>query len=253
MCDKEELVKPFYYTGGETGLLLVHGFTACPVDMRPLGEYFSRLGYTVCAPLLKGHGTSPEQMKETSWQDWVDSASAGIVRLKEQCAKVIAIGHSMGGLISLFVASQGTVDGVISVNAPVIFQDRDLHSAEQLLGKLEYAEKPHKESEISYSKEGIPHFSYSKVPVACFVSLNRAIGEVRQELNKIECPALVIQSMEDATVHPQSAGIIADNIQHKQKDLIYWPGGEHNLPLSAERESLAQKIQDFLVKQDLAV
>lgn len=253
MYQKEELVKPFIFSGGKTGILLIHGFTACPIDLKPLGERFQALGYSVSAPLLSGHGLTPEEMRNTSWKDWQASADQAMTALKTTCSRVIAIGHSMGGLIALSLAAQGKVDGVVSINAPIIYSQRELHFADRLLGMQEYVDKPNKETEISVNKEGLPHFSYLKVPVECFVSLNKAITPVQNELRKIKCPALIVQSLGDNTVHPRSGRMIEKSISHRQKDVIYWAKQDHYLPLSSERDRLADKIHQFLMKYNLSV
>ena len=49
--------EPVYNAGGESACLLLHGFTSSPYEMRLLGEYLGREGYTVSIPLLPGHGT----------------------------------------------------------------------------------------------------------------------------------------------------------------------------------------------------
>jgi carboxylesterase len=251
MIGKDKLINPFYLAGGDPGLLLVHGFTACPVDMKPLGKKLNSFGYTVSAPLLAGHGLTPEELLKTNWDDWVESTLQACLALKEKRNQVVAIGHSMGGLLALWLAVRGLVAGVVSINAPVIYQDPNLHLAERLLGIQEFAAKPYKESEISHTKEGLPHFSYLKVPVACFVSLNKAITLVQNELPKIACPALIVQSLGDKTVNPRSGGIIEAGINHRQKEMVYWEGEDHYLPLSPARDRLAEKIKNFLGKYNL--
>lgn len=49
---------PFILTGGDDGILLIHGFTGSPAEMRPLGCYLHERGLTVSAPLLPDHGTT---------------------------------------------------------------------------------------------------------------------------------------------------------------------------------------------------
>ena len=45
---------------GDNGkaVLLLHGYTGSASEMRPLGEYLHKHGYTVLCPLLPGHGTT---------------------------------------------------------------------------------------------------------------------------------------------------------------------------------------------------
>lgn len=253
MYNKEELTKPFFFQGGEIGILLVHGFSACPVDMQPLGEKLNSFGYTTCAPLLSGHGLTPEEMRKTSWKDWVRSADQALEHLKETSGKVIAVGHSMGGLIALSLASQGKLNSVISINAPIVYRERGLHFVDRLLGKQEYIEKPKRDSEISINREGLPHFSYTKVPVECVVSLNKAITPVQNELRKIKCPSLIIQSLEDKAIHPRSGRMIEKSITNCPKDVIYWAKEDHYLTLSSQRNELAERIHSFLIKHNLSV
>lgn len=252
MYIKEELIKPFYFDGGKVGIVLIHGFTACPIDMKPLGEALNTYGYTIAAPLLAGHGLTPEELKNTSWYDWVDSASEAVKALRERCEKVIAVGHSMGGLIALSLAAESKLDGVVSINSPIIYSDRNFHFADRLLGKQEYLDKENKQTEISVNREGLPHYSYIKVPVNSFVSFNKAITPVQNELGKIECPALVVQSLEDKMVDPKSGRMIEKSIKHRHKDVIYWAKEDHYIILSAQRNKLADKIQVFLMKNKLS-
>ena len=46
------LAREFLLEGDRRGVLLIHGFTATPSQMRPLGEALHREGYTVLAVLL---------------------------------------------------------------------------------------------------------------------------------------------------------------------------------------------------------
>lgn len=251
MYRKEELIQPFSFRGGKSALLLIHGFTACPVDLRPLAESFREWGYTLTAPLLSGHGSSPEKLKETSWEDWAGEAAKALTVLRKNCTRVAAVGHSMGGLIALMLAARREVDAVVSINAPMVYCDADLHKADSLLGKQDYVLKPRKNTEISVNREGLPHFSYIRVPVESFVSLNKAISAVGNELEKIECPALIVQSENDKTVHPVSAEIINRKINHSAKEVIIWPNEDHHLPLSCARKELAAAIKEFLTKYQI--
>ncbi|NTV37277.1 MAG: carboxylesterase, partial [Anaerolineaceae bacterium] len=52
--------EPFLLPGGKVGCLLIHGFTGTPKEMRWWGEDLAGRGYTVLAPRLAGHATTPK-------------------------------------------------------------------------------------------------------------------------------------------------------------------------------------------------
>ena len=51
--------KPFTIESGKRAVLLLHGFTGNPNDVKRLGRYLAERNYTVHAPLYKGHGLDP--------------------------------------------------------------------------------------------------------------------------------------------------------------------------------------------------
>ena len=55
---------------GDVGVVLVHGFTGTPYEVRYLGEQLWRAGLSAAAPLLPGHGTTVSELEHTTWHDW---------------------------------------------------------------------------------------------------------------------------------------------------------------------------------------
>ena len=82
-------------------MLLIHGFCSTPPEMRGLGEHLAANGFRVHGALLKGHGTTPDDLETTDWKDWVDSAQAQLDGLRRECRQVFVAGQSMGGALSL--------------------------------------------------------------------------------------------------------------------------------------------------------
>ncbi len=76
---------PFFLDGGPTGILLIHGFTGSPPEMRLVGDYLHVAGLTVSAPLLPGHGTAIEDMNRVRWQDWAEHVEAAYQELRSRC------------------------------------------------------------------------------------------------------------------------------------------------------------------------
>ncbi|MBW2258692.1 MAG: esterase, partial [Deltaproteobacteria bacterium] len=69
---------PFLLPGGPVGVLLIHGFTGAPAEMRPIAEPLHAAGCTVSGPLLPGHGTRWQDMNRCRWQAWADHAEAAL-------------------------------------------------------------------------------------------------------------------------------------------------------------------------------
>ena len=77
--------EPFSATGGDRGVLVLHGFTGSPHSMRPLAESLANRGYSVELPRLPGHGTTLEDLVPTRWGDWSAAAAASYELLAARC------------------------------------------------------------------------------------------------------------------------------------------------------------------------
>ena len=115
--------EPFLLPGGTKGVLLIHGFTGSPSEMRLLGDYLHQLGYTVLAVRLCGHGTNVKELRETNWRHWFSTVENGYHILKGLCSKITVVGLSMGGLLSLKLAAEYPVSKVVSLSTPIYIAD----------------------------------------------------------------------------------------------------------------------------------
>src|SRR2546427_383316 len=86
--------------GARSAVLLLHGFTGSPWEVRPLGESLAARGYCVLGPRLPGHGTDPEAMLYVTHLDWEREAESALASLKN-FDRVFVAGLSMGALLRL--------------------------------------------------------------------------------------------------------------------------------------------------------
>ncbi|MDQ7093092.1 alpha/beta fold hydrolase [Desulfosporosinus sp. PR] len=256
MKPQKRLVEPFCFPGNHVGCLLIHGFSGSPSEMRYLGEGLANLGWTVLGIKLSGHGTTPEEMSKTRWEDWAGDAEAGVSELRKTCTKVIGIGLSMGGLLALHLAALGLIDGIVSMNSPMLLADRRTRYLRLIRPFREFVGKPkspkattaslRSESRSESFQLKPERFVYEKIPVDSLISLNKAIRQVRHQLYKIHCPALLMQSRTDTTVAPISIQIISKNIRARKFEVLYWEHSGHILTLGPERDEVVLKIHEFL-------
>lgn len=245
MKAKPRSPETFFYPGGKAGLLLLHGFTGSTAEMQPMGRFFHKLGFTVHAPLLAGHGTTPEAMARTRWPDWWQSALNGYDRLiGEGCEQIVASGLSMGGLLALRLACHRSPAALILLNTPVDVRDKRIRWAKYVHYARPYIprsgkKEAHIESEM---------FPYERTPVACIASLWQFINLTKKELAQVTTPALIVQSTIDETVEPSSGDYIYSHIGSHYKEMKQYHKSGHIITLDKEREHVFRDAADFLEK-----
>ena len=235
--------EPFLLPGGERGVLLVHGFTGSPSEMRLLGNYLNDIGYTVFAPRLAGHGSSPEDMAKTSWPQWYSSVEDAYILLSGLCSEIDVVGLSMGGLLSLKLSSEYPVNRVVSLSAPIYIADNRLPMLPLYRLVRSYAPKRRRRF---YDIDEIYSVCYDRTPLNCLQSLIELIKDVDQLLPTLLNPTLIVQSRNDHTVRPKSAKHIYDRIGSRYKQLIWLEDSGHIVTLDLEREQVFEVIADFL-------
>jgi carboxylesterase len=104
----------FYLPGGRSGVLLIHGLTGTPTEMRLVGKGLHRAGFTVYGMQLAGHCGTEEDLLKTGWRDWYRSTWEAADRLRKDVDHLFVAGLSMGALLALKLAADrpDKVDGL---------------------------------------------------------------------------------------------------------------------------------------------
>jgi carboxylesterase len=239
---------PFFLSGGPVGVLLIHGFTGAPPEMRRIGDYLNKKGLTVSAPLLPGHGTYAADMNRYSWQSWFHHTVKALDDLHSSCGAVFVGGLSMGSLITLQLAQERRFVKGIILFSPAI----------RLAGKLillspvaRYFISTMKKARSFYADPSSEHYtwSYDKNPVRASHELLKLIRQVEKILPNVTCPALLIQSTKDPTICPDSGRIIYERIGSKDKEIMVLNNSGHRLTVDAQWEQVAEKTCEFILKR----
>ncbi|MHB8333792.1 MAG: alpha/beta hydrolase [Acidimicrobiales bacterium] len=190
--------EPFEAAGGDTGVLVLHGFTGNPSSVRPLAEFLAADGFTVLLPRLPGHGTSVADMMTTSWADWTGAALEAYDDLAGRTARVAVVGLSMGGGLSAYVAQRRTVGAVVFINPLVKPPVPEMIDGLNQLLEAGLTTIDAIGSDVK--REGVSELAYDATPLACAKSLFDGIGEVYDALGSIVAPSLLLSSREDHVV-----------------------------------------------------
>ncbi len=237
----------------DLGIVLTHGFLATPAEVRGFGEQLASLGYPVIGPRLKGHGTSPWDLRERSWEDWVESVRQAYDVMLAYCDQVCLIGFSTGGAISLMLAADEPdgLAGVVSVSTPIKFVNKNmvfvplLHTANRLVGWL-----PAYEGIVPFrynDKTENTHINYRSMPVHALFELRMLVSKLENRLEDVHCPALILQGDHDPVVQPESAAIVMDKIGSADKRLEMIPSIRHGI-LYGDIGATREHIIEYLVK-----
>jgi len=237
--------EPFFLPGGRRGVLLIHGFTGLPAEMRLLGEYLHRRGYTVLGVRLSGHATNIQDLVRQRAEDWLDSARDGYALLSGACAQVAVIGHSMGGLLALALAAEKKVAQVVTLAAPIyIAEERGIEALpprEQCAGLT----VPKARRRLKNVPPAV-NCTYRQMPLISVHELLDVIGKVKPRLPEVLAPILIMQSRADHTAAPRSADYIYEHVGSRVKEMFWLEKAGHLLPLEPERELVFARAAAFL-------
>ncbi|TAM63156.1 MAG: alpha/beta fold hydrolase [Rhodanobacter sp.] len=96
----------FFFEGGRSGVLLIHGLTGTPMEMRLLGKGLNRAGFTVHGMQLAGHCGNAEDLLATGWRDWYASVEQAADEMLDKVDHLFVGGLSMGALLALKLAAE---------------------------------------------------------------------------------------------------------------------------------------------------
>ncbi len=73
---------------------------------------------------LAGHGGDASDFSKASMRQWKRQVAAAVDQLASRCDKIVAVAHSMGCLLTLGLAAQGKIDGLLMLNPPLRIRPR---------------------------------------------------------------------------------------------------------------------------------
>jgi len=94
----------FHLSGGRSGVLLIHGLTGTPTEMRFVGNGLNRTGFSVLGMQLAGHCGDENDLLATGWRDWYASVVDAAERLRAEVDHLFVAGLSMGAVLALKLA-----------------------------------------------------------------------------------------------------------------------------------------------------
>jgi carboxylesterase len=243
--------EPFFFPGGKTGCLLLHGFTCMPEEMRGLGGDLAQLGYTVLGLRLPGHATHPHDLNRVRSTDFLIAVEEGLALLRESTQHVVLIGQSLGGVLALLAAARYPITGVIAMACPSPYAippiRQWLYRIAGWLRLIIRKSEPHAHPTLGIRREaGYP--AYMEYPARVFWELFKIQKMMKEALPQIRVPGLVIHSKDDPMAPAAGAQRIYDGLGSPDKALVWLEGFGHGIVFHPCRQEVVEPIAGFITR-----
>lgn len=235
----------------KAGIVLAHGYMAAPEEVRALAEYFYEQGYAVYGVRLRGHGTSPEDLAERSWEDWYQSFNRGYAIIKSVTDRIIVGGFSTGGCLALIAAARKgeKVQAAFSICAPLQVNNYSVRLVPSIVGLnsvLKRLGQGRESWEYVVNEPENRHINYERNPLRGVNELVQVMNATEQSLPDVTVPTLVIQGDNDPIVSPVSGQNIFEKIGSSFKEFVMVARDRHGVINGEGREDVFSHIRHFL-------
>jgi len=251
-------------------VLLIHGLTGTPAEMRVVARGLNCAGYTVHCMQLAGHCGSFDDLLATSWQDWRQSVQLAAARL-QRCTDTFFVGGlSMGAVLALDYAAhhRDRVAGVLAL-APVFDHDgwsmpwyarlgrwilpplkrlnigrrcitdeappygiKDVAIRRRIVGKM------HSGRSEQAGLSGTPWFALAE--------MYGLVEAVRRNMREITCPCLIIHSDEDDVAGERNALLVWRSVSSTWIKLVWLSDSYHMVTIDRERRKVIDESLAFI-------
>jgi esterase/lipase/1-acyl-sn-glycerol-3-phosphate acyltransferase len=249
---KKRIGRPLFLKHQEetTGILLIHGYMAAPEEMKSFARYLHEKSFTVYVPRLKGHGTSPDDLAQTKFDQWIESVEEGFVILRHSCKKVVAGGFSTGAGLALELSTRvDDVNAVFAVAPPVQLKDLGSYFVPAIDAWNTILKKINLDSmakEFIENNPENPHINYTRNPIAGIYELEKLMEQLEAKLKTIKTPTLVVQSRKDPVVNPSGTLKLFNELGSDCKEYYIFDYDRHGIMTGQGVERIYMAIEQFI-------
>jgi carboxylesterase len=207
------------------GVLLLHGLTGAPGEMRLVGRRLGRAGFTLASPMLAGHGGDQKSLLRTTWRDWLASAREAYLRLAGQVDEVYVAGICVGGALGLALCAEfPEIRGAAvysmtfeydgwnmprwATAAPLIQLVANLPGVRRITFEepYPYGLKDLRLREmVSRAPEALIEGSMDRMPLGSLYQMYRLGRHVERIAPAVATPTLIVHARDDDMSHPRNA------------------------------------------------
>lgn len=256
-------------TDKNCGVLLFHGLTGSPFEMKKYGNFLYELGFDVFCYSFPGHGENLNDIQKVTYKDWCNFAQEKYSELRPQYKDFFVSGLCLGAAISLYLAENNKdLTGLIALSTTLfldgfcmpkrkclmpialktIFRYFYTFPEDECLGVKNITTRKSLAKLMSKTTIGMDNY-----PLNCVYELLSLSKFVRKNLKKVETPILIIHSKYDNLTSVKSAKVVYDNISSQNKKYVELEDSYHMVLYDNEKQFVMNTVAEFihdLVKSD---
>lgn len=253
----------FKHNHNDKAVLLFHGMTGSPFELKKFGHYLFEQGYDVFAECLPGHGDDFKNIMNVTYKDWENFAYKKFEILSTQYQEVFVGGLCLGALLALSVAEKysNIVKGIISLSSTLYLDGTRMPWYSFLMPAgfatitrffYKYPEgepygiKNKKTRNVIKKLLNKNDIGLDNFPMTCIYELCKLSTSVQKNLKQIFAPILIIHSKEDDLTSLKSAYKVYNKTSSFHKNLIILKNSYHMVLYDNEKEYVFELCSKFL-------
>jgi len=245
-----------------SAVLLFHGLTGSPFEMRKYGLSLYKLGFDVFCYAFPGHGEKLNELKSVTWKDWCASAQEAYDGLRRNYDRFYVSGLCLGADVALYLAERNAdVSGVVALSTLLFCDGPCLPKTLCLMPFalntiLRYLYTFPEDESMGIKNEttrkalarimGRTTLSLDNYPLCCIYETMKLSKEVRRDLVQITAPVLVIHSALDNLASPKGARLVYDNVSSTVKKYVELENSYHMILYDNEKSVVLKNVEEFL-------
>jgi carboxylesterase len=237
--------------GADRAVLVLHGYTGSPLDMRYLAERLAGAGFAVFLPRLPGAGTEMDDLSRTNRRDWRRRTYDAWLDLRAEFDDISVVGYSMGGLLALDLAAEMR-PGALALLAPavetvagIIPYTPLLVPFARIIPQVGTEWDPEAAENDDVRAHGLRY--WVRRDLLSLAQFARLQAEVRRKLPRVEAPVYVVSSDDDGTADSErSLKTLEERLPRGIAGTLPLSGCRHDVPQGAFREQVADRVIAWL-------
>ncbi|QGZ66629.1 alpha/beta hydrolase [Paraburkholderia acidisoli] len=258
----------FFSEGDGHAVLLLHGLSSSPLELRYLARYLQKEGFTVCAPVIEGYSAgSPVQTME----QWVEGAVREYDALAARYERVSVCGLSIGGALALrVIRERPSAQSLVLLSLTLAYDGWAIPWYRFVLDLAYYTPLRHRYSYREAEPFGLRNealrskiaramqrnaFSEVGPSTISLPALHEALRlgrSARKHLDAVENDALIVHAIDDETSSPRNPRYVIDHLGSAFLRTVWLDDSYHMITSDNEREIVARETALFLRESEVA-